>query len=264
MSMSVKSLVAATVASFFASAIADAPAHSDAEIKAQFVFAGRCRHMEDMDSNYEYAFQMAANDTNRYVRVLVELAEENTNQVKKVIGEFLHRKPPQSLPFLYSYSTNAQYGAQALKSIFAIEGVTSNSLAMVGNYLSSTNWFSFGDVGYRSDVCTDLLKTAYADSHLAEFRSMVLCMSTNFLQNVELMPNVLDGTLCNIYDGFRFSKRRLSALRSAIQRVVMELEDAKTNNYEVGRRTHCYTFQTNYLQNAINELVAYPEANLPD
>ena len=66
---------------FVVNAIADAPAHSDAEIKAQFVFAGRCRHMEDMDSNYEYAFQMAANDTNRYVRVLVELAEENTNQV---------------------------------------------------------------------------------------------------------------------------------------------------------------------------------------
>ena len=89
-------------------------------------------------------------------------------------------------------------------------------------------------------------------------------MATNFLQNVELMPNVLDGALCNAHDDFRFSKRRLSALRSAKQRIALELEDAATNNYEVGRRTYCYTFQTNYLQNAINELVAYPESNLPD
>ena len=264
MNMSVKRLAVAAMSALAAGVMADTPEHSDAEIKAQFVFAGRCRHVEDMDSNYDYAFRMAAGDTNRYVRVLSELAEENTNEIKKVIGEFLYRKPPLSLPFLYSYATNAAYGAQALKSIFAIEGVNSNSLTAVSNYLFSTNWFPFREIGRRSDTCTDLLKKIHGDSNLAEFCPAILGMATNFLQNVELMPNVLDGTLCNVQDGFRFSKRRLSALRAAKQRVTIELEDATTNSYEVGRRIYCYTFQTNYLQNAINELVAYPEANLPD
>lgn len=262
-----KSSIIALVAVFCLvrqSAFAQGPEHSDAEIKAQFVFAGRCRHAEDMDSNYDYAFRMAAGDTNRYVRVLSELAEENTNQTRRVIDEFFYRRPPQSLPLLYSYATNATYGADALKAIFAIEGVTSNSLTVARDYLFPTNWFPFGEVGRRSEVCTDLLKKTNTDSSLAEYRPLVLVMATNFLQKVELMPNVLDGTLCNAYDGFRMSKRRLSALRSAMQRVVMELEDATTNSYESGRRKYCYTFQTNYLQNAINELVAYPEANLPD
>ncbi|MBQ9367576.1 MAG: hypothetical protein IJT83_07335 [Victivallales bacterium] len=30
------------------------------------------------------------------------------------------------------------------------------------------------------------------------------------------------------------------------------------------RRVLVFSYQTNYLANAINELVAYPEANLPD
>ena len=232
-----KSSIIALVAVFCLvrqSAFAQCPEHSDAEIKAQFVFAGRCRHAEDKDSNYDYAFRMAAGDTNRYVRVLSELAEEKTNQIGRVISEFFYRKPPQRLPFLYSYASNAQYGAKALSAVFAIEGVTSNSLSVARGYLFSTNRFPFGEVGRRSEVCTDLIKKTNTDPSLAEYRPLVLGIATNFLNNVELMPNVLDGTLCNAYDGFRMSKRRLFALRSAMQRVVMELEDAATNNYEAG------------------------------
>ena len=238
--------------------------YTDAEIKEKFAFISCLAHGDENGSHIRWALHMAGNDTNRFARVLRELAVENTNQTSHVIRNLGLYKTPQSLPFLYSYATNATYGADALKSILAIEGVNSDSLTAVNGYLFSTNWFSFGEVGRRSDVCTDVLDKVFKDSSLADFRPTVFCMATNFLQNVELMPNVLDGALCNAHDDFRFSKRRLSALRSAKQRIALELEDAATNNYEVGRRTYCYTFQTNYLQNAINELVAYPESNLPD
>jgi len=246
------------------SVFAQAPAHSDDEVKAQFVKAGTFRHAEFINAAYQRAFNMADGDTNRYARILREIAVENTNETEWAIVSLGQYRTPQSLPFLYSYATNATYGSYALKSIFAIEGVTSNSVAAVHNYLFSTNWFPFSEIGRRSDACTDLLKKVFGDLSFVEYRPVALGMATNFLQNVELMPNVLDGTLCNLQDGFRFSKRRISALRAAKQRVTIELEDATTNNYEVGRRIYCYTFQTNYLQNAINELVAYPEANLPD
>ena len=51
---------------------------------------------------------------------------------------------------------------------------------------------------------------------------------------------------CWIVDpSYRFSKRRLNVMRSAQNR--------------------CWNAMlTNYVTNAINELVAYPEANLPD
>ena len=82
MNMSVKRLAVAVMAAFIADAVADAPAHSDEEIKAQFVFAGRCCHAEDMDNNYDYAFRMADNDTNRYARVLSGLAQERRTQTR--------------------------------------------------------------------------------------------------------------------------------------------------------------------------------------
>jgi hypothetical protein len=47
-------------------------------------------------------------------------------------------------------------------------------------------------------------------------------------------------------DSYRYSKRRLRVLLNA----------------DLQRRP--YPFQVNYVTNAINELVAYPEADLPD
>ena len=44
-----------------------------------------------------------------------------------------------SLPFLYSCATNPVCGDCAIKSIIAIEGVTSNSMAVVAAFNSSTN-----------------------------------------------------------------------------------------------------------------------------
>ena len=140
----------AAVASF--SLFAEDRECSDAEIKAQFVFAGRCRHAEDMKSNYDWAFQMADGDTNRYARILRELAVENTNETEWAIASLGKYKTTQSLPFLYSYSTNAVYGARAMKSIFAIEGVTSNSIAVAQGYLSLTNDAVLVDRGGRNGM----------------------------------------------------------------------------------------------------------------
>ncbi len=74
---------------------------------------------------------MAGCDTNRYARVLCELAGENTNQTRCAIALLGVYKTPQSLPFLYSYATNAEYGAYAMKAIFDIEGVTSSSISVM-------------------------------------------------------------------------------------------------------------------------------------
>ena len=120
-------------------ALAQAPAYTDDEVKAQFVKAGMFCHAEFIKRGCQRAFEMAGFDTNRYARILRELAVENTNETKRVIANLGKYKTSQSLPFLYSYSTNAVYGARALKSIFAIEGVTSNSIAVAQGYLSLTN-----------------------------------------------------------------------------------------------------------------------------
>ena len=245
MNMSVKRLAVAAMSALAAGVMADTPEHSDAEIKAQFVFAGRCRHVEDMDSNYDYAFRMAAGDTNRYVRVLSELAEENTNQIKKVIGEFLYRKPPQSLPFLYSYATNAAYGAQALKSIFAIEGVTSNSIESLRRYLNFTNVVTSKTAYEKAVVCSDFLEVLSRSPASPDLKDNAVLVVRGFASEVSTGVSMIDAALVDADNTYRYSKRRLSDLRAAYPRCFNE-------------------YQTSYVTNAINELVAYPESALPD
>ena len=219
--------------------------YSDQDIKRQIVFAGRCYHAEDMDSNYEWSFRMAGCDTNRYARVLCELAGENTNQTRRAIALLGVYKTPQSLPFLYAYATNAEYVAYAMKAIFDIEGVTSSSFSVMGDYLSVTNALTNGQSHDCSVLCKDLLNRIYSSPELAAFRQDCLDMMIDFAKYRNFGHVSLDDSIQSADPTYHASKRRLDVLRAAQNRC--------------GN-----SFQLDYVTNAINELVAYPEANLPD
>ena len=154
-------------------------------------------------------------------------------------------RTPESLPFLYAYSTNALYGADALKSIFAIEGVTSNSVAAAQGYLSLTNSLPNNLSHDRSEMCKELLNKVFSSSELEPFRGGCLNMMVDFAKYRNTGHVSIDNSIQAVDPSYRFSKRRLSVMRSAQSRCV--------NDYQV-----------TYVTNAINELVAYPEANLPD
>ena len=53
--------------------------YSDDEVKLQYVEAGMFCHAEFIKRGCQRAFEMAGFDTNRYARILRELAVENTN-----------------------------------------------------------------------------------------------------------------------------------------------------------------------------------------
>ena len=238
-------LMLSVLAGVLAGVCAEPGEYSDQDIKRQIVFAGRCYHADDMDSNYEWAFRMSGYDTNRYARVLCELAGENTNHARRAIALLGVYKTPQSLPFLYSYATNAQYGAYAMKSIFAIEGITSNSLSAAESFLSITNSVTLKMDYDRSDICEELLRKMSTSPDLSPFRPMLLTAAITYAQNVSMMHKSLDEAICDADSTYRYSKRRLAVMRAAQDR--------------------CWNATlTNHVANAINELVAYPEANLPD
>jgi hypothetical protein len=219
--------------------------YSDDEVKAQFVEAGMFCHAEFIRRGYRRAFEMAGCDTNRYARILRELAVENTNETEWAIASLGQYKTTESLPFLYSYATNAVYGAKALKSVFAIEGVNSNSVAATCGYLAVTNAFTQQMDYDRSDVCEWLLKEVSTSPSLAYLKPSCLNAAVDYAQNISIMHKSLDGAICAADPTYRHSKRRLAVMRSAQNR--------------------CWNpMLTNYVTNAINELVAYPEANLPD
>ena len=225
---------------------AQVPEYSDDEVKAQFVEAGMFCHAEFIRRGNRRAFEMAGCDTNRYARILRELAVENTNETKRVIANLGNKyKTPDSLPFLYSYATNAVYGAKALKSVFAIEGVNSNSVAATCGYLAVTNAFTQQMDYERSDVCEWLLKEVSTSPSLTYLKPLCLNAAVDYAHNISIMHKSLDEAICAADPTYRHSKRRLAVMRSAQNR--------------------CWNpMLTNYVTNAINELVAYPEADLPD
>ena len=239
--------------------------YSDDEVKLQYVEAGMFCHAEFIKRGCQRAFEMAGFDTNRYARILRELAVENTNETKRVIANLGKYKTSQSLPFLYSYSTNAVYGARALKSIFAIEGVTSNSIAVAQNYFSITNFFPLDCAGDRSKLCQSLLEKVYSEPELSDYRAIVFDMALCYNRFVNVTsPNCVDVGLCEADPSYRYTKRRLAALRSYEANVSEYFNSLPDTSESYQRRALVFSYQTNYLANAINELVVYPEADLPD
>ena len=186
------------------------------------------------------------NDTNRLARILCELARTNDSwNAKMALRDLEKYGTSEQLPFLYSCATNPALGDMAMSAIFAIEGVTSNSLASMQGYLSLTNALTVGQSHDRSMLCKDLLNRVFSSAELRHFQSGCLSMMIDFAQNRNFGHVSLDSSIQAVDPSYHTSKRRLGVLRAAQNRC--------------GN-----SFQLNYVTNAINELVAYPEADLPE
>ena len=204
-------------------------------------------------------------DTNRLARILVEVAQTNNAWYSEMaMRELVKYGTVEQLPFLYSCATNPAVGDLAVRSVFNIEGITSNSLEVARQFLSQTNGYTLLNADARSSVCMDMLKRVFSDGSLTGLRTQTLAIATDFAEHVNTLPKGLDTVLVAVNSDFRFSKRRLAILRAAKMKLDAEFLALGTTDEELDERVHIYNFQTNYLFSAINELVAYPESELPD
>ena len=121
-------------------------------VSGQFIHGG-----EPARRMFENAKSQCEGDTNRFARLLCELAQTNDVRIADRMIRCLGRHGTTAqLPCLYSMATNEQHGVSAVKSILRLEGVTSNSVGVTGMYLSMTNV----DFEYRADACKALLRAA--------------------------------------------------------------------------------------------------------
>ena len=189
------------------------------------------------------AQELCEEDTNRFARILCELAQTNDVRIAdRMIGCLGWCGTPAQLPFLYSMATNELYGATAVKSILRLEGVTSNSLATVAQCLSMTNVQARME---REKLCLFLLDRfacAQADDRVRN--ALERCV-LRFARSSSVYNEHFDSCLSKRMPGYKFSKRRLDVLRIAERNLTIRFNEA-------------------FITNAINELVAYPEADLPE
>ena len=206
-------------------------------VSGQFIHGG-----EPARRMFENAKSQCEGDTNRFARLLCELAQTNDVRIADRMIRCLGRHGTTAqLPFLYSMATNEQHGATAVKSILRLEGVTSNSVAVAGAYLSMTNV----DFEYRADACKALLRAAVPSCVTTGICQMARECALRYARSANRYVMDVDAVFIETDSTYRNSKRRLAVLRSA---------------YGLG----VSQYQISYVTNAINELVAYPEADLPE
>lgn len=216
---------------------------SDSKIKRLLV--GSNCYIDNPDAAermFQGARRRCGGDTNRFARLILEVAQTNNAFIAEDMIRCLGcYGTPAQLPFLYSMATNVQHGATAVESILRLEGVTSNSVDVVGAYLSMTNV----DFEYRAAACKALLRAAAQPVVKPAMQQIARDCALRYARSANHYVMGVDKTFMETDSTYRNSRRRLQVLRSAYGLGV--------NQYQIA-----------YVTNAINELVAYPEANLPE
>ena len=193
-------------------------------------------------------------ETNRLARILAEVAQtSNAWYSGLAMGELEKYGTVEQLPFLYSCATNPAswakddtptIGDRAMKAVLRIEGVSSNSVALLRQYLLAPKQKPFVDWD-RCDICKYFVSMAKSTTLSSEGTNGVMSCLLQYAPLNNVCPKELDSVIISYDPSYSLSQRRLAVFRAV-------------NNLGVDE------FETSYVTNAINELVAYPEANLPD
>ena len=215
----------------------------DAEVMHNVELASRVRDSSEYRRMIlEASERMCQYDTNRYAQILVNMAQTNDARVANVaIARLGAVRCTAELPFLYSCVTNAAYAENAAYAILNTEGCTTSSTDLFRAFLADTNYTQ----RVRSEFAREIFRAACKEGTSETNRVLGARCVLDYAATANEHFTLLDGTMRWCDSGYRFSKRRLSVLRAV-------------------RDLGMHPYQLQYVTNAINELVAYPEANLPD
>lgn len=179
-------------------------------------------------------------DTNQFVRVAKEMAEadEYIAPMLTIISKY---DIQQGIPYLYGYATNEnnKVAFTACHLILEREGLTSNSVAAVETFLSTTN-ASREAAYYRCELCRDALHQVSGESATEDLRLRVMRSALSYALRDGSHVAPVDGYIMAFDPAYQYSSNRLEVLRSSLEWNI--------NDY-----------QRNYVTNAIHEI----EAQLP-
>ena len=176
-------------------------------------------------------------DTNRFLRLVKEVAHSNTNRAGSMIYLVSKYGGENDLPFLYEYVRDERWGDDALEALFKMDGINANTLAAVRQYLSLPEQ-GIGRCG--EDVCGRLLYYAMQPQTSGEARQIAKdCIHDFALVNTNGVK-WLDSIINYWLSDYRYSTNRLEVMRSVLA------HGPKANQYD-------------YVTNAIHEI----EAQLP-
>lgn len=189
-----------------------------------------------------YALSLCGSDTNRFVEeVKVVIGDVDASRKSRLLREVGVYGSVADMGFLATCATNETCGASAIRAMIDISGLTSNVINTAMSVCSNR----IVDCDEKVQICAAVWKKACAleaNPAIADYaRSRIMEYAATAGENVSW----LDFHLCSIDQVYRYSNRRLAVLR-AVNELPIDVD------------------QRNFVTNAINELVAYPERALTD
>ena len=219
---------------------------TDGEIKEKIV-----RYIAPKCSQYKTTVQLVdtyyiKGDTNRMLRLLSELVQTNDEwYCSRSMTQYGKYARVSELPFLYSCATNPLCGHCALKSIFRIDGLSTNALSALERYLSLTNNLSMKFDCERFYLCAYFVDNYWNSDLCVQHHQYLKDLFYRYSRNISTAHINKDKLLQRIDDKYALSKRRLSMMR--------ELQGRELNEW-----------QTNYVEGVIKELEKYPTESLSE
>lgn len=176
-------------------------------------------------------------DTNRMLRLLSELIQTNDEWIcMHSMSEYGKYATKSELPFLYSSATNWVRGEYAIMAILRIEGVTTNSLSVMEDFLSLTNVTSSG-LQRRDEICCEFVRYEWARTTEEDaLRKAVKDLVYKYASHDNQCHEWLDKALLQGDNSYKYSQRRLNVFTSVTNRWI--------NPYSY-----------NYVTNVIKELL---------
>lgn len=201
-------------------------------------------------SEYAESLKMCGYDTNRYERLMMELASSdltNSLSVEKNLTASMLRRigevgTTNSLPFLYECATNPVVGDVAVLSAIRIDGISSNVVSAIRRYLNLDE----AKISDRAMCCSYLFEyyPCVANAPQSDKLNLAACVS-GFAGNAYFCTRDIDVGIMSLDPSYQYSRRRLAVARSQIKLPLLP-------------------YGTNYVSGVIAELVAYPESSLSD
>ena len=244
--MKLKSIVTTCVVlSWFVGQCADTI--SDDDVAERLV--GILQDDHDYRSEADSLYRACERRSNQFVRVAKNLCDTQRGSREKVrlVTLIARYSEDTELPFLENYVTNAICGLPALSGILRHQGVCSNSLEQIGRFhsIAITDDLPKRFRMQRGFAVANLLDDSVLSKSSVEGRAMAWSYAFSYVSNNVSHVSLIDEAMRRADRLYKFSKRRLALLRWA---------DSQPLSDDVRQ----------FVANAINELVAYPEVSLSE
>lgn len=191
-----------------------------------------------------YAIRVAGGNSNRVVSLMKQLIGEETERdgiAGFYISEIGKYGTIADLPFLYSKVAMTNLSGMATEAVLKIDGLTTNTLSQIITFLPSGT----DDAWASMRPWCRILEVAERYPTNTNVRAMAVSNAVSYASRLTSYVNVFDDCITHADPTYHTSKRRLAVMRS--------VRDLGVNEW-----------QTNFVTQAIRELEAYPEANLPE